>query len=123
VHRSGSNLLFIVYVLAAGGGACLWTAAQLGSRVSAVVVRGGRPDLAAEALPAVAAPTLLMVGGADVRVLELNQSGPRPSWALGMSVAWWWCLAPAICSRGLVSWRRLLIRQRSGSATHGDVDK
>jgi putative phosphoribosyl transferase len=61
-------------ILPAGGGACLWAAAQLGSRVSAVVVRGGRPDLAAEVLPAVSAPTLLLVGGADLRVLELNEA-------------------------------------------------
>lgn len=58
---------------AAGGGAALWAAAYLGPRVSAVVVRGGRPDLAAAKLPAVTAPTLLVVGGEDGHVLELNE--------------------------------------------------
>jgi pimeloyl-ACP methyl ester carboxylesterase len=38
-----------------------------------VVSRGGRPDLAGEALANVAAPTLLIVGGADLEVLELNR--------------------------------------------------
>jgi pimeloyl-ACP methyl ester carboxylesterase len=41
--------------------------------VAAVVSRGGRPDLAAEALGVVSAPTLLIVGGADTQVLELNR--------------------------------------------------
>jgi putative phosphoribosyl transferase len=38
-----------------------------------VVSRGGRPDLAGDALEAVTAPTLLIVGGADLQVLELNR--------------------------------------------------
>ncbi|HEY9515481.1 MAG TPA: hypothetical protein VIQ74_07355, partial [Gemmatimonadaceae bacterium] len=42
-------------------------------RVDAVVSRGGRPDLADEALPLVRAPTLLIVGGADEMVRELNE--------------------------------------------------
>jgi putative phosphoribosyl transferase len=54
-----------------GGGAALVAAAQM--PVAAVVSRGGRPDLAAEALPMVTSPTLLMVGGSDRVVLELNQ--------------------------------------------------
>ena len=41
--------------------------------MAAVVSRGGRPDLAAEALEGVTAPTLLIVGGADTQVLELNR--------------------------------------------------
>lgn len=56
-----------------GAAAALITAATLGSRISAVVSRGGRPDLAAEHLREVKAPTLLIVGGADRTVLELNQ--------------------------------------------------
>nr|WP_307875177.1 dienelactone hydrolase family protein [Frankia nepalensis] len=56
-----------------GAAAALWAAAEPGARVGAVVSRGGRPDLAAERLPAVRAPTLLIVGGADDLVLELNQ--------------------------------------------------
>jgi pimeloyl-ACP methyl ester carboxylesterase len=41
--------------------------------ISAVVSRGGRPDLAGHALPAVKAPTLLIVGGEDAEVIELNR--------------------------------------------------
>ena len=57
-----------------GSAAALIAAARLGDRISAVVSRGGRPDLAgAAALAAVKAPTLLIVGGADEGVIELNQ--------------------------------------------------
>ena len=56
-----------------GAAAALWAAAQPGSEVSAVVSRGGRPDLAAPLLPAVRAPTMLIVGGRDDVVLELNR--------------------------------------------------
>jgi pimeloyl-ACP methyl ester carboxylesterase len=45
--------------------------------VNAVVSRGGRPDLAAACLPRVSAPTLLIVGGADHEVLELNRGALR----------------------------------------------
>jgi len=55
-----------------GAGAALVAAARL-ERVGAVVSRGGRPDLAGEALLAVRAPTLLIVGGADHGVIELNE--------------------------------------------------
>jgi putative phosphoribosyl transferase len=56
-----------------GGGAALVAAAALPERVAAVVSRGGRPDLAGDALPRVRAPTLLIVGGRDLTVLELNR--------------------------------------------------
>ena len=56
-----------------GAAAALVAAATQGDRVSAVVSRGGRPDLAGPALPLVRAPTLLIVGGADHDVLELNR--------------------------------------------------
>jgi len=56
-----------------GGGAALVAAAQLGEEIGAVVSRGGRPDLAGEALPLVKAPTLLIVGGFDYPVIEMNQ--------------------------------------------------
>ena len=56
-----------------GAAAALMAAAQRPRQVGAVVSRGGRPDLAGEALPAVEAPTLLIVGGADPLVLELNR--------------------------------------------------
>jgi len=55
-----------------GGAAALWAAAEHGC-VSAIVSRGGRPDLAAPRLAAVRAPTLLIVGGRDEVVLELNR--------------------------------------------------
>jgi len=56
-----------------GAAAALVAAAQLGSRVGAVVSRGGRPDLADPALDDVTAPTLLIVGGLDFEVIELNE--------------------------------------------------
>jgi len=56
-----------------GAGAALRAAAALGDGVRAVVSRGGRPDLAAERLAQVLAPTLLIVGSLDVEVLELNR--------------------------------------------------
>jgi putative phosphoribosyl transferase len=61
-----------------GSAAALIAAAQLGQRVAAVVSRGGRPDLAGPAaLAAVQAPTLLIVGGADHGVIELNEQALR----------------------------------------------
>jgi putative phosphoribosyl transferase len=56
-----------------GAAAALVAAAELGPRIAAVVSRGGRPDLAGERLGDVVAPTLLVVGGADTVVLELNE--------------------------------------------------
>jgi putative phosphoribosyl transferase len=56
-----------------GAAAALVAAARLPERVSAVVSRGGRPDLADDALAQVACPVQLIVGGADVQVLELNR--------------------------------------------------
>jgi dienelactone hydrolase len=56
-----------------GSAAALIAAAHLGRRISAVVSRGGRPDLVGPAvLEAVTAPTLLIVGGADASVISLN---------------------------------------------------
>ncbi len=56
-----------------GAGAALAAAAHPGVKVAAVVSRGGRPDLAGEALRNVLAPTLLIVGGHDEMVLRLNR--------------------------------------------------
>jgi len=56
-----------------GAAAALVAAAERPDRVGAVVSRGGRPDLAGPALARVAAPTLLIVGGRDDVVLELNR--------------------------------------------------
>jgi putative phosphoribosyl transferase len=57
-----------------GAAAALVAAAEEGSLVRAVVSRGGRPDLARAFLPSVTAPTLLIVGGADRAVLDLNRA-------------------------------------------------
>lgn len=56
-----------------GAGAALWAAAEPDADIAAVVSRGGRPDLAGTRLAAVRAPTLLIVGGADIQVLDLNR--------------------------------------------------
>ncbi len=56
-----------------GAAAALWAAAAEECPVAAVVSRGGRPDLAGPRLPGVRVPTLLIVGGADTMVLELNR--------------------------------------------------
>jgi len=56
-----------------GGAAALVAAAELLQDVGAVVSRGGRPDLAGDALPRIQAPTLLIVGGNDDSVIELNE--------------------------------------------------
>jgi putative phosphoribosyl transferase len=56
-----------------GAAAALVAAARLGDRVGAVVSRGGRPDLAGEMLDQVCVPTLLIVGGVDYGVIELNE--------------------------------------------------
>jgi pimeloyl-ACP methyl ester carboxylesterase len=56
-----------------GAAAALIAAAERSDRVGAVVSRGGRPDLAGEALERVTAPTLLIVGSRDPQVLELNR--------------------------------------------------
>jgi putative phosphoribosyl transferase len=70
-HRVG------LFGASTGAAAALQAAAELPGRVSAVVSRGGRADLAASFLPRVHAPTLLIVGGADTQVLELNRSALR----------------------------------------------
>jgi alpha-beta hydrolase superfamily lysophospholipase len=56
-----------------GAAAALAAAAQLPNEISSVVSRGGRPDLAGDSLPHVTAPTLLLVGGADEVVIDLNR--------------------------------------------------
>jgi pimeloyl-ACP methyl ester carboxylesterase len=60
-----------------GAAAALVAAAGLGDRIAAVVSRGGRPDLAGDALPRVVSPTLLIVGSFDEAVLELNRAAQR----------------------------------------------
>jgi dienelactone hydrolase len=60
-----------------GAAAALIAAAERFEFVRAVISRGGRPDLAGEALPRVLAPTLLIVGGDDTEVIQLNQAAMR----------------------------------------------
>jgi dienelactone hydrolase len=60
-----------------GAAAALIAAASRPQTVRAVISRGGRPDLAADALPLVAAPTLLIVGAHDDMVIELNRAAMR----------------------------------------------
>src|SRR5262249_14681538 len=60
-----------------GAAAALQSAGQAPSPVAAIVSRGGRPELAERYLPDVAAPTLLLVGGEDRPVIEMNQHAHR----------------------------------------------
>jgi dienelactone hydrolase len=60
-----------------GAAAALIAAADRPGRAAAVVSRGGRPDLAGRALPKVQAPTLLVVGGHDEPVIELNEQAMK----------------------------------------------
>ena len=72
-RRETTELPLAFFGASTGAAAALTAAARLGERVSAVVSRGGRPDLA-RGLEQVRAPTLLIVGGADTDVLALNRS-------------------------------------------------
>jgi len=67
------NLPIGLFGASTGAAAALNTAAALKGEISAVVSRGGRPDLAEAVLPQVGAPTLLIVGGEDDTVLALNR--------------------------------------------------
>jgi len=62
-----------IFGASTGAAAALGAAAERPDRVAAVVSRGGRPDLAGSALPRVKAHTLLIVGGLDLTVLDLNR--------------------------------------------------
>jgi len=68
-----SRLKLGLFGASTGGGAALVAAARVPQRIAAVVSRGGRPDLAGPALPAVQAPVLLLVGGDDGPVIEMNR--------------------------------------------------
>ncbi|MBR8638308.1 dienelactone hydrolase family protein [Streptomyces tuirus] len=71
------GLPVVLFGASTGAGAALVAAAERPDRVSAVVSRGGRPDLAGDALEAVRAPVLLIVGGRDEQVLRLNEDAAR----------------------------------------------
>jgi putative phosphoribosyl transferase len=67
------NIAMGYFGASTGAGAALVAAAAPNSDVKAVVSRGGRPDLAENSLPLVRAPTLLIVGGGDEPVIQLNR--------------------------------------------------
>lgn len=71
-HKESKHLT-IGYFGASTGAAAALIAASKRSDIKAVVSRGGRPDLAGDTLPRVKSPTLLIVGGNDFGVIELNQ--------------------------------------------------
>jgi dienelactone hydrolase len=60
-----------------GGGAALMAAAERPREIGAVVSRGGRPDLAGPSLPSVTTPTLLIVGGLDAPVIQMNREAMK----------------------------------------------
>ena len=72
-ERETAHLSVGLFGASTGAAAALVAAAQTPGDVAAVVSRGGRPDLAGGLLPRVRAPTLLIVGGADHGVIELNE--------------------------------------------------
>jgi dienelactone hydrolase len=72
-HPATRGLRVGIFGASTGGGAALAASARMPDAVAAVVSRGGRPDLAGDALPLVRAPTLLVVGGDDVPVIALNR--------------------------------------------------
>lgn len=73
-HEATRDLRVGYFGASTGAAAALVAAAALPDRISAVVSRGGRPDLAGNALGQVHAPTLLIVGGNDREVLALNRA-------------------------------------------------
>jgi putative phosphoribosyl transferase len=72
-HPQTAHLRIGFFGASTGGAAALQAAAERPELVHAVVVRGGRPDLAEASLVRVHAPTLLIVGGHDLRVVQLNE--------------------------------------------------
>mgnify|MGYP001386738928 CR=1 FL=1 len=72
-HLATRTLRLGLFGASTGAGAALIMAAEKPAMVKAVVSRGGRPDLAGDALPNVRCPTLLIVGGEDHAVIRLNE--------------------------------------------------
>jgi dienelactone hydrolase len=75
--RDVASLPLHLFGASTGGGAALAAAAARPDRVASVVSRGGRPDLAGDALPRVRAPTLLIVGSLDRQILALNRQAAQ----------------------------------------------
>lgn len=67
------NLNIGYFGASTGAAAALSAASKRSDKIGAVVSRGGRPDLAEQALPSVKAPTLLIVGGKDYQVIDMNR--------------------------------------------------
>jgi len=76
-HERTRGLKTGLFGASTGAAAALVAAAERPEAVHAVVSRGGRPDLAVDALPNVKAPVLLIVGGADTPVIEMNRSAAQ----------------------------------------------
>lgn len=76
-HPSLAALPIGLFGASTGAAAAIAAAASRPADISAVVSRGGRPDLAKEALEFLRAPTLLIVGGEDTVVIELNEAAQR----------------------------------------------
>lgn len=76
-HDATRGLAIGAFGASTGGGAALLAAANHPEAIRVVVSRGGRPDLAGEALPRVEAPTLLVVGSRDVPVIAMNKKAMR----------------------------------------------
>jgi predicted alpha/beta-hydrolase family hydrolase len=72
-HKEEPDLLVGYFGSSTGGAAALIADTESDVPISAIVSRGGRPDLAGDALPRVKAPTLLIVGGNDTPVIEMNK--------------------------------------------------
>ncbi len=72
--KETKNLNLGLFGASTGAAAALITSVEIGLKIKAVVSRGGRPDMANEALTRVQAPTLLIVGGNDNKVIELNRA-------------------------------------------------
>ena len=73
VHRQMPHRHLGFFGASTGGGAAIVAATNAPMTISSVVSRGGRPDLAGDALERITVPTLLIVGSADKEVLELNR--------------------------------------------------
>ncbi|MGQ9369047.1 dienelactone hydrolase family protein [Azospirillum sp. ST 5-10] len=76
-QRDGAGRPLGYFGASTGAAAALVASTMAGPDITAIVSRGGRPDLAGDALPLVTAPTLLIVGGADEVVLDLNEDAAR----------------------------------------------
>jgi putative phosphoribosyl transferase len=74
LHKDIKGLPVGYFGASTGAASALMAAAYFGNTIKAVVSRGGRPDLALEALHQVTAPTLLIVGGNDVPVIGMNKT-------------------------------------------------